>query len=551
MKEKICKFCGKSFIPKSNRAIYCDGPHERICPVCNKVYIEDNNENLKRPPVACSYACRKVLRTKTSIAKYGISAPGNNPEAREKARNTMQAKYGCDYTLQNEELKKQATETCLAKYGVDNVQKCQEIRQKTNLTNLERYGSTTYLTSEAGKNTIDEINLAKYGTINPQQCEEVKHRVVETNLERYGVSYPMQSTEIKEKTVSNNLTKYGVTHPMKLDTVKNKVMNTWLRKYGVANISKLPEIVDKIQATMLARYNKIGVLSIPEISEKIQETNMERYGVPYYVMLPDVAKSAGRISKTNMRFASILDKYRIRYDFEFTIGKFSYDFVLPQYKILIEIDPSYTHSIVKNHWGHAVSPSYHKDRTNLAKSSGYRCIHIFDWDNPNKVVKSLIFDRLIEKVEIKLIELNQISNLIIESDCYKEIDEESSIAGIYSEGALIQFVEIHVDNSYINILQICTKFGYSISDNYSKILEFLKNTYNKNKIRLYVDLAKKSLLGNNLNFEIIPPRKIWSKGRRAIIDKDAIEQFGETRDISLLAAGWLPVYDCGQAVYEF
>lgn len=57
-RERICKFCGKPFIPSSNRQYYCKRIHTRICPVCGKAYIEDNIENLKRPPRACSNECR-------------------------------------------------------------------------------------------------------------------------------------------------------------------------------------------------------------------------------------------------------------------------------------------------------------------------------------------------------------------------------------------------------------------------------------------------------------------------------------------------------------
>ena len=66
LKPKICAFCGKEFIPRSNNQRYCKGPHYRICPICGKEYLEDNVENLKRPPVACSYECR-VKRTRGKI----------------------------------------------------------------------------------------------------------------------------------------------------------------------------------------------------------------------------------------------------------------------------------------------------------------------------------------------------------------------------------------------------------------------------------------------------------------------------------------------------
>lgn len=68
-KPRICRFCGKEFVPNSNRQYYCKGPHYRNCPVCGKEYLEDNFDNLKKPPVACSYECRAKLIHQTKSNK--------------------------------------------------------------------------------------------------------------------------------------------------------------------------------------------------------------------------------------------------------------------------------------------------------------------------------------------------------------------------------------------------------------------------------------------------------------------------------------------------
>ena len=69
--KKICAFCGKEFLPKSNFQKYCKGPHIRICPVCGKEYEETNSDNLKRPPHACSYECRAKKTRQTRMERYG------------------------------------------------------------------------------------------------------------------------------------------------------------------------------------------------------------------------------------------------------------------------------------------------------------------------------------------------------------------------------------------------------------------------------------------------------------------------------------------------
>lgn len=77
-KIKNCEFCGKEFVANSNRQRYCKGPHYRTCPVCGRTYIEDNVENLKKPPVACSYECRVKKSQKTNLKKYGTLVPYNS-----------------------------------------------------------------------------------------------------------------------------------------------------------------------------------------------------------------------------------------------------------------------------------------------------------------------------------------------------------------------------------------------------------------------------------------------------------------------------------------
>lgn len=106
--QKECKFCGKLFTPRSNRQVYCDGPHYQVCPVCGKQKLITNNELLKYPPSACSYACRVKRTQATSLQRYGCKAPGNNPRACSKRATTMLERYGVRYAMQNPEIKKKA-----------------------------------------------------------------------------------------------------------------------------------------------------------------------------------------------------------------------------------------------------------------------------------------------------------------------------------------------------------------------------------------------------------------------------------------------------------
>ena len=131
---RLCKCCNQPFEPTANNQMYCKRPHFMNCPICGNPYLVKNNANLKRPPVACSCECRKVRMEHTSMERYGIKTPGNNPEARAKSKQTMQEKYGVDYALASKEINDKAKQTMLEKYGVDNIQKLSSVAQAARKT---------------------------------------------------------------------------------------------------------------------------------------------------------------------------------------------------------------------------------------------------------------------------------------------------------------------------------------------------------------------------------------------------------------------------------
>ena len=60
--------------------------------------------------------------------------------------------------------------------------------------------------------------------------------------------------------------------------------------------------------------------------------------------------------------------------------------------ILIEIDPTISHSTQPTWWFREATPLYHLDKTLLANSHGYQCIHVFDWDNYEQVVDIIQYE---------------------------------------------------------------------------------------------------------------------------------------------------------------
>lgn len=426
--ERNCKFCGEPFIPNSNRQIYCKRIHYRNCPICNKLYIEDNVENLKRPPVACSYECRSAATRITSLHRYGCLAPGNNPEARLKAEATMMKHLGVKYAMQNEEVRNRSRISLIERYGFDNAQKNKDIRAKTLQTKLDKYGS--YL-----------------GPVPKQR------------------------------------------------------------------------------------------------------------------------------SKINIDFENMLMSNCIHTENEYRIDNRIFDIKLTDSNTLIEINPTYTHNSIGNHYGDGLDKYYHRDKTLLAENNGYRCIHVWDWDNWGDIIN------LIRPIERRIYARDCAIYIINKpyGDAFLAANHlqgtcrgQKLYLGLVYEDELVElmtFGNSRFDkNYYTELMRLCTVPGVQVIGGASKLFHFATHEYGLYKIISYCDRSK--FTGSvyekmGMKFKrITPPQEIWSKSTQHITANllrargyDQLFKTNYGKGISneelMLQNGWLPVYDCGQRVYVF
>lgn len=406
---------------------------EKTCPICGKSYFVSRYGYQKK---TCSTACSRILRKQhaeeTSLKKYGVKNAGWTKESIEKVKATNLKKYGSEAYFSSDIAKERNKKIWQEKYGVDNPQKSKKIQEKTKETNLERYGDTNPLGKKSWKREeIDEQNLEKYGVANLGGTEESKakikqthfehygtwyskssegrKRIEETNIERYGVKSPFSSPEIQEKIRETNIKKYGVSHAMQSDEVKrgikerygskfgygsdrarSSIKRTLHEKYGVENISQVPEIQEKIKRTNEIKYGKSAYTQSTDYRKKTNNTCIEKYGVPWPCMTESCREASPQtISKINKAFGNELSKNCINFDFEHSIDSYSYDFILPESNLLVEIDPTYTHSLYGDTIFSHVDVNYHLLKSRVAEEHGLRCVHIFDWDNWTKVLHLL------------------------------------------------------------------------------------------------------------------------------------------------------------------
>lgn len=358
----------------------------------------------------------------------------------------------------------------------------------------------------------------------------------------------------EEKLRRKSLEKYGTEYPMQSKEVQKNFHDAMIAKYGVPHALQIPSKVDQQQ-------------------KSAYKTNMSRNGVPYACMLPQCMEAQGRIiSSINVRFSEELNNKGIEHGLEKKLGRYSFDICIESQKTLIELDPTYTHSSVENHWGCARDLNYHIGKTKVAEENGYRCIHVFDWDDWDKIINLLTPKTRIHARKCEIYKLRPdvgdefLRKYHLQGTCRGQL----LYMGLVYEDELYQvmtFGKSRYDKKHYNeLLRLCTKPGYTVTGGASKLFKYVTNYFELSSIISYCDRAKFSgKVYEQIGMKKIretAPQEIWSMTKKKItanlLRQRGYDQLfgtnygkGSSNESLMLENGWLPVFDCGQLVYEF
>lgn len=358
-------------------------------------------------------------------------------------------------------------------------------------------------------------------------------------------------------------------------SIYQKACETNLQRYGFANQGERSEIHKKMEDTMEERYGVTYARYLPEVEERVRKTCLERYGVPYYIQTEDANKdNRKRISSINEKFSKFLSDNGIDNSLEKFLGGKFYDIVMEDRKIVIEIDPTYTHNSIGNHWNsYGIDSNYHKDKSILASENGYRCIHVFDWDNWNDILNILkvphtsIGARKCEVRKVNKSDAVKFTNAYhIQHSCKGQVLNY----GLYFNNELIQimtFGKPRYNNKYdYELLRLCSNIDTKVVGGASKLFHAFTSDNMKSSVISYCDLSKfTGTVYENIGMSLkamTQPNKVWSKNAKKITQNllnqrgydqlfDAHYGKGTSNEQLMIDHGWLPVYDCGQAVYEY
>lgn len=307
-----------------------------------------------------------------------------------------------------------------------------------NFSKIEQYGSVeTYNQHMIQKQK--QTSMMRYGVDNFAKTDLFKEKSVATSQQNYGVDNPMQSDVVKQHYMNACIEKHGVPWPQMNSKILQKRMNTNNYRYGGSGW-KSPQLRKKSIQTFVDRYGGTHWKSSPKLVERINQTCRNKHGVDWPCLYPEVRNSFSTDSIPNKTFAAMLETHSIEFEREFGINRYLYDFRVGN--VLIEINPSSTHNSTWGVFGIEATPkTYHKKKRDTAVSSGYRCIHVWDWDNVDLVVQQL---KVRPRVYARKCECREITN-----EMQKEFIHEYHLQGAVNADIA---VGLFLGNSLISVM---------------------------------------------------------------------------------------------------
>lgn len=529
---------------------------EAVCPNCGKEFTMTKRQidGYKKNPnksIGCCTSCSK------SIIMITHGSPLSNPETYKKTKETLRKNYGVEHPAQSNTIRDKMRKTNFERYGVENTFEVREFQDKAKQTNLRKYGTAYAIGSKEIRGKAKETLLKNYGVDNAFKSEEIKNRIKETNLKNLGVEHPAQAKEVFEKMKQTNIERYGVELPLQSKEVQESMKNTNLERYGAKFLFQIPDV-------------------IAEIKEKSKETMIKRYGVEYFCQHEKCVNAAKRrISKVNRKFQELLNENNIENELEFIVENFGYDLKVGD--TLIEINPWVTHNVTigPSFGGKVVKArpiEYHSSKTEVANENGYSCIHVFDWDDWNKVIfllqsKNTIYARNCKVNEIKNKEVKEFLDLYHLQGSTKTLQYAY---GLYYKDELVEVMTFgkprYNKNYEYELLRLCTKPEFKVIGGASKLFKYFEKQVKPESIISYCDLSKfrgdvYEKLGFKLSSKTAPARHWYQpKTKRHITDnflrQRGFDQLhntsygkGTSNEELMKAEGYVEIYDCGQLVF--
>ena len=307
---------------------------------------------------------------------------------------------------------------------------------------------------------------------------------------------------------------------------------------------------------------------------------LERYGVEWGCLTQQCnqAMYSGCNSSYNKAFAAILDDNNIQYESEFILENKRYDFKIND--ILIEINPTATHNARWSPYGDhsGIATDYHYVKSDLALKHNFRCIHIWEWDNVEKIVQLLLPRKKLyaRKCEIREVNAKEAKTFIntyhLQGSVKGDGSKNTIKLGLYYNNELVSIMTFgkprYNTNYQYELLRFCS--SYAVIGGAEKLFKYFLNKYHPKSIISYCDFSKftgKTYEKLGFKEKSLSIGMHWHNYRtNKHITNNLLRQQGFDRllgniygtfgkgtsnEYLMLEHGFLNVYDAGQKTYVY
>ena len=357
-------------------------------------------------------------------------------------------------------------------------------------THIENHGSHEAYVEHMVEN-IKKTSIERYDVDNYAKTQESKDKQVATYRKNLGVDNPMKSEEVKEIYKANMREAHGCDWPQQVPEFLQKRLDTCDERYGGHGWGS-KQLYETSFDTMEQKYGARHWRYSPELTAKVNAKCQETNGVDWPCLYPEVRLAFSNDSEPNRKFSELLDKNNIEYQREFGLGTYSFDFRIDN--TLVEINPAPTHNSTWNPFGgEPFTSKYHHNKSKFAESKGYRCIHVWDWDNIDLIIAQLqkrlrVYAR---NCEVKLID-NKLSNeFLIQHHLQGKVNAEICLGLFYKDElvSVMTFGKPRYNKNYEwELLRYAS--SYEVVGGAEKLFKFFINNNKPQSVISYCDKSK-------------------------------------------------------------
>jgi hypothetical protein len=433
-------------------------------------------------------------------------------------------------------------------YGDNDPLFSEESRRKATdnakITKYEKYGMGNKPLSDDAIKKREDTWKKKYGDDHPRNTKEAKAKSWNTRREKYGNNDPLHSRDSIDKAIETrrvsqyNFTQEDIAILYNKDKFKEFILNIEYSNRTPQYIESISNFSDTTILTYCKKYDILDLLN------KSYRSNGER-------SLSDFLDSLDIEYLTNTRPISMKG----------TGNSLEVDILCNN--IGIEFNGNYWHS------DKFKDPSYHQDKSLLAKSNNIFIYHIFEyeWEDLRKrkiieaQIKSLlnIYDN---RIYARKCEVREITPAVTREFLYNNHIQGNRNSrwkyGLFYNNDLVMVMTFGYDrfidkSNKVQLLRLCSKLGYSVVGGASKLFKyFISNNSDVNEIVSYCDISKgRGIVYNKLGFvldKITPCNYNWIKAD----GNDVLSRYKcqmKNENIIMRERGYNRIFDCGS--YKF